>query len=108
MQMKEMQTTLAMQRKETEALLYSAINSLKQDIEVMFGKMGNVFNTTIGSWKDRFAKDLFHNYRMMDDRVRGVKQNIPDHEVSLTMGTCTDEYTDEDEARPDDCASKPR
>ncbi|KAK9152238.1 hypothetical protein Syun_010547 [Stephania yunnanensis] len=49
------------------------------DIRVMFGNMGNVFNSTIASLEDRFSKDLFHNYRMMDDRVRGIEENIVDH-----------------------------
>ncbi|KAK9163289.1 hypothetical protein Syun_004191 [Stephania yunnanensis] len=45
----------------------------------MFDNMRNVFNTMIGSYEDMFAKDLFHNYQIMDDRVRGVEQNIAEH-----------------------------
>ncbi|KAK9133828.1 hypothetical protein Scep_013356 [Stephania cephalantha] len=52
---------------------------------VMFGNMGNVFNSTIASWEDRFSKDLFHNYHMMDDRVRGIEQNIADHGPMTTQ-----------------------
>ncbi|KAK9144261.1 hypothetical protein Sjap_004164 [Stephania japonica] len=41
------QTTLATQGQETKSILFSAINSLKQDIGVIFGSMGDVFNTAI-------------------------------------------------------------
>ncbi|KAK9102934.1 hypothetical protein Sjap_020188 [Stephania japonica] len=56
------QTTLATQRKEIKSIIFSAINSLKQDIGFMFGSMGDVFNTAIASWEDKFAKDLIYNY----------------------------------------------
>ncbi|KAK9154566.1 hypothetical protein Sjap_002046 [Stephania japonica] len=69
--------------KEMKTMLYSAIKSLKQDIGVMFGNTGNVFNTTIASWEERFAKDLIHNYRMMDDRVGGVEKNIAEHGADI-------------------------
>ncbi|KAK9169054.1 hypothetical protein Syun_001194 [Stephania yunnanensis] len=60
-------------------MLHSDINSVKRNMRVMFGNMGNMFNIMIASWEDRFVKDLILTYRMMDHLVGGVEKNIVEY-----------------------------